>query len=88
MADKTKAAEPAAEQAGPQADGQPAVEGGKRQRSVRVVLLALMLTMMLAMLDNMIVGTAMPTIVGDLGGRPPPRSGASSATCTGARAPS
>ncbi|MEU0435128.1 MDR family MFS transporter [Streptomyces sp. NPDC006290] len=68
MADKTKAAEPAAEQAGPQADGQPAVEGGKRQRSVRVVLLALMLTMMLAMLDNMIVGTAMPTIVGDLGG--------------------
>ncbi|WRZ91460.1 MFS transporter [Streptomyces sp. NBC_01007] len=68
MADKTKAAEPAAEQAGPQADGQPAVEGEKRQRSVRVVLLALMLTMMLAMLDNMIVGTAMPTIVGDLGG--------------------
>ncbi|WP_405916466.1 MDR family MFS transporter [Streptomyces sp. NBC_00728] len=68
MADKTKAAEPAAEQAGPGADGQPAAEGGKRQRSVRVVLLALMLTMMLAMLDNMIVGTAMPTIVGDLGG--------------------
>ncbi|MFF9814172.1 MDR family MFS transporter [Streptomyces sp. NPDC014006] len=41
---------------------------GKRPRSVRVVLLALMITMMLAMLDNMIVGTAMPTIVGDLGG--------------------
>ncbi|WP_181795025.1 MDR family MFS transporter [Streptomyces sp. WELS2] len=46
------------------------VEGiaGKRPRSVRVVLLALMIAMMLAMLDNMIVGTAMPTIVGDLGG--------------------
>ncbi|MEV4226785.1 MDR family MFS transporter [Streptomyces bobili] len=41
---------------------------GKKQRSVRVVILALMITMMLAMLDNMIVGTAMPTIVGDLGG--------------------
>ncbi|TGN84107.1 DHA2 family efflux MFS transporter permease subunit [Streptomyces griseoluteus] len=33
-----------------------------------MVLLALMIAMMLAMLDNMIVGTAMPTIVGDLGG--------------------
>ncbi|MEV8396929.1 MDR family MFS transporter [Streptomyces niveus] len=37
-------------------------------RSVRVVLLALMIAMLLAMLDNMIVGTAMPTIVGELGG--------------------
>ncbi|WAL97063.1 MDR family MFS transporter [Streptomyces sp. Je 1-369] len=37
-------------------------------RSVRVVLMALMITMLLAMLDNMIVGPAMPTIVGDLGG--------------------
>ncbi|MFF8728800.1 MDR family MFS transporter [Streptomyces sp. NPDC015171] len=41
---------------------------GKQPKSVRVVLLALMIAMMLAMLDNMIVGTAMPTIVGDLGG--------------------
>ncbi|MFI1567747.1 MDR family MFS transporter [Streptomyces sp. NPDC020490] len=41
---------------------------GKKPRSVRVVLFALMITMMLAMLDNMIVGTAMPTIVGELGG--------------------
>ncbi len=32
------------------------------------MLLALMIAMMLAMLDNMIVGTAMPTIVGELGG--------------------
>ncbi|WP_432097370.1 MDR family MFS transporter [Streptomyces sp. bgisy100] len=37
-------------------------------RNVRVVLLALMIAMLLAMLDNMIVGTAMPTIVGELGG--------------------
>ena len=35
---------------------------------MRVVLLALMIAMLLAMLDNMIVGTAMPTIVGELGG--------------------
>ncbi len=43
-------------------------DGGKQPRSVRVVLLALMIAMMLAMLDNMIIGTAMPTIVGELGG--------------------
>ncbi|MFD5428070.1 MDR family MFS transporter [Streptomyces sp. NPDC127084] len=41
---------------------------GSPQRSVRVVLLALMIAMLLAMLDNMIIGTAMPTIVGELGG--------------------
>jgi EmrB/QacA subfamily drug resistance transporter len=40
----------------------------KPARSVRLVLGALLITMMLAMLDNMIIGTAMPTIVGDLGG--------------------
>ncbi|MDQ0795710.1 MDR family MFS transporter [Streptomyces sp. B1I3] len=48
-----------------------ATAGGKaepRPRSVRVVVLALMIAMLLAMLDNLIVGTAMPTIVGDLGG--------------------
>jgi EmrB/QacA subfamily drug resistance transporter len=43
-------------------------EAGKQPRSVRVVLLALMIAMLLAMLDNMIIGTAMPTIVGELGG--------------------
>ncbi|MFF1710948.1 MDR family MFS transporter [Streptomyces sp. NPDC058268] len=37
-------------------------------RSVRVVMMALMGTILLAMLDNMIVSPAMPTIVGDLGG--------------------
>ncbi|MGK5534334.1 MDR family MFS transporter, partial [Streptomyces sp. URMC 129] len=31
-------------------------------------MMALLITIMLAMLDNMIIGTAMPTIVGDLGG--------------------
>ncbi|CAM5308362.1 hypothetical protein SALBM311S_01578 [Streptomyces alboniger] len=46
----------------------PVDAGAGSNPSVRVVLLALMITMMLAMLDNMIVGTAMPTIVGELGG--------------------
>ncbi|MGW5369404.1 MDR family MFS transporter [Streptomyces sp. NPDC004009] len=48
--------------------GQPDTSREKQPKSVRVVLLALMIAMMLAMLDNMIVGTAMPTIVGELGG--------------------
>ncbi|CAM5385093.1 MFS transporter OS=Streptomyces antimycoticus OX=68175 GN=SANT12839_053360 PE=4 SV=1 [Streptomyces antimycoticus] len=38
-----------------------------KQRSTSVVIFALMIAMLLAMLDNMIVGTAMPTIVGELG---------------------
>ncbi|MFF7409881.1 MDR family MFS transporter [Streptomyces lydicus] len=46
----------------------PEKTGEKQPASVRVVLFALMITMLLAMLDNMIVGTAMPTIVGELGG--------------------
>ncbi|MFD1661485.1 MDR family MFS transporter [Streptomyces caeni] len=50
------------------ADGTAPAGSGKQPRSVRVVLLALMIAMLLAMLDNMIVGTAMPTIVGELGG--------------------
>jgi EmrB/QacA subfamily drug resistance transporter len=37
-------------------------------REVRIVLPGLMLAILLAMLDNMIVATAMPRIVGDLGG--------------------
>ncbi|MGI5402064.1 MDR family MFS transporter [Streptomyces sp. CA-135486] len=45
-----------------------AVDEPPQPRSVRVVILALMIAMLLAMLDNMIVGTAMPTIVGELGG--------------------
>src|SRR5262245_38545596 len=39
-----------------------------RRPEVMAVLPALMLAMMLAMLDNMIVGTAMPRIVGELNG--------------------
>src|SRR2546429_3922638 len=38
------------------------------QREVLIVLPGLLLAMMLAMLDNFIVGTAMPRIVGDLHG--------------------
>ncbi|MFE7318205.1 MDR family MFS transporter [Streptomyces sp. NPDC057555] len=47
---------------------EPAQSTGKQPASVRTVLFALMIAMLLAMLDNMIVGTAMPTIVGELGG--------------------
>lgn len=43
-------------------------EAAGRRREVMVVLPGLMLAMVLAMLDNMIVGTAMPRIVGELGG--------------------
>jgi EmrB/QacA subfamily drug resistance transporter len=39
-----------------------------QRRDIRIVLPGLMLAMMLAMLDNMIVSTAMPRIVGELGG--------------------
>ncbi|MWA12703.1 MDR family MFS transporter [Streptomyces sp. BA2] len=48
--------------------GEPAVKDAPQPRSVRVVMMALMVTILLAMLDNMIVSPAMPTIVGDLGG--------------------
>jgi EmrB/QacA subfamily drug resistance transporter len=37
-------------------------------RSVYIAIIGLMLGMFLAMLDNLIVGTALPTIVGELGG--------------------
>ncbi|GII96653.1 MDR family MFS transporter [Sinosporangium siamense] len=47
--------------------GQPTAGSG-RQRQVMIVLPGLILAMVLAMLDNMIVGTAMPRIVGELGG--------------------
>ena len=39
-----------------------------RHRAVMAVLPALLVTMLLAFLDNMIVSTALPRIVGDLGG--------------------
>ncbi|MGX9889283.1 MDR family MFS transporter [Streptomyces sp. NPDC002276] len=50
----TTASPPATEQAVP--------------KNVRWVLLGVMLAMLLSMLDNMVVSTAMPTIVSDLGG--------------------
>ncbi|MGX4738095.1 MDR family MFS transporter [Kitasatospora griseola] len=46
-------------------------DGGFEQRphrEVRLVMIGLVITMLLAMLDNLIVGTAMPTIVGELNG--------------------
>src|SRR5262245_46084414 len=39
-----------------------------RRREVMIILPGLLLAIMLAMLDNLIVGTAMPHIVGELGG--------------------
>jgi EmrB/QacA subfamily drug resistance transporter len=42
--------------------------GSASRRDLRVVLPALMLAILLAMLDNLIVATAMPRIVGELGG--------------------
>ena len=39
-----------------------------KPRNVKMILFGVMLAMLLAMLDNMVVGTAMPTIVRDLGG--------------------
>ncbi|MFG1950226.1 MDR family MFS transporter [Micromonospora sp. NPDC048830] len=40
----------------------------ERRPDIRVVLFGLMIAMMLAMLDNMIVSTALPRIVGEFGG--------------------
>ncbi|SHL23997.1 drug resistance transporter, EmrB/QacA subfamily [Pseudonocardia thermophila] len=40
----------------------------RSRREVYIALSGLMIAMLLAMLDNTIVGTAMPTIVGELGG--------------------
>jgi EmrB/QacA subfamily drug resistance transporter len=40
----------------------------RSSRSIYIAITGLMLGMFLAMLDNLIVGTALPTIVGDLGG--------------------
>src|SRR3954471_10567556 len=43
-------------------------ERPKTRREIYTVMSGLMIAMLLAMLDNTIVGTAMPTIVGELGG--------------------
>lgn len=47
-------------------DGTPAAE--ERPRNLFVVIGAVLIAMVLAMLDNLILGTAMPSIVGELGG--------------------
>ena len=49
-------------------DSAPAATRPARQRSLYFGVFGLMLGMFLAMLDGLIVGTALPTIVGDLGG--------------------
>ncbi|RFU42837.1 DHA2 family efflux MFS transporter permease subunit [Actinomadura logoneensis] len=46
----------------------PAAGDANSQRQIYIGIFGLMLGMFLAMLDNLIVGTALPTIVGDLGG--------------------
>ncbi|MEU2606632.1 MDR family MFS transporter [Streptomyces albus] len=67
---EVKGAEPVADAAGAAGSGaaQPAKSAGAKPRSVSFVVFSLMIAVLLAMLDNMIVGTAMPTIVGELGG--------------------
>ena len=65
------AADPSATRARPR-DGRTAERGartsGSQGRALRTVFVALMLGMFLAALDQTIVSTALPTIVGDLGG--------------------
>uniref|UniRef100_A0AAU2UZB9 MFS transporter n=1 Tax=Streptomyces sp. NBC_00003 TaxID=2903608 RepID=A0AAU2UZB9_9ACTN len=63
-----RAAEPAPAPAAPPADQLPAPEAPLNPRRVRTVFLGLMLTLLLAALDQMIVATALPKIVGDLHG--------------------
>lgn len=50
------------------ASGDPNTRLAAPTKNVRLALLGVMLAMLLSMLDNTIVGTSMPTIVGDLGG--------------------
>jgi EmrB/QacA subfamily drug resistance transporter len=50
------------------ADGGPGGGGFLTHKQIMIVLPGLLLTMMLAMLDQLVVGTALPRIVGDLGG--------------------
>src|SRR5246127_3404102 len=52
----------------PVASGRQPDQAALGQRAIYVAMAGLMLGMLLAMLDNLIVSTALPTIVGDLGG--------------------
>lgn len=53
---------------GPADASGPTEPEARSPREIRLVMAGLVVAMLLAMLDNLIVGTAMPTIVGDLGG--------------------
>ncbi len=60
-----------AQATGPGGNGQAVPDGGGHflaHREVMIVLPGLLLAILLAMLDNLIVSTALPRIVGDLGG--------------------
>ncbi|GAA2745090.1 MDR family MFS transporter [Kitasatospora cinereorecta] len=50
------------------APGGPGEPEPRSPREIRLVMIGLVIAMLLAMLDNLIVGTAMPTIVGELHG--------------------
>ncbi|GAB3406016.1 MDR family MFS transporter [Flindersiella endophytica] len=45
-----------------------AADAAAASRQIKIVLPGLLIAMLLAMLDNLIIGTAMPRIVGELGG--------------------
>ena len=46
----------------------PAADPPRSKREIYTAMSGLLIAMLLAMLDNLVVGTAMPTIVGELGG--------------------
>ena len=54
----------------PAAETPPADDGAKwlTHRQIMIILPGLLMAMLLAMLDQLVVGTALPRIVGDLGG--------------------
>ncbi len=52
----------------PPISAQTTVDAAAKHRAVMAVLPALMVTLLLAFVDNMIVSTALPRIVGELGG--------------------
>ncbi|MFE9533422.1 MFS transporter [Streptomyces sp. NPDC006691] len=66
--DDERAVEPVPVPAPPPEDQLPQPEAALDPRRVRMVFLGLMLTLLLAALDQMIVATALPKIVGDLHG--------------------
>ncbi|MFE4858569.1 MFS transporter [Streptomyces sp. NPDC056670] len=66
--DDERAVEPAPVSAQPPEEQLPPPEAALDPRRVRMVFLGLMLTLLLAALDQMIVATALPKIVGDLHG--------------------